>query len=83
MKQLYAAAWVVIIGFLIWSGNLLVQIQSMGSDTAEQHHLALQLDALAGAWRDLSRPGNDVLENYEVKEQRAALEIYKQRYDTI
>ena len=83
MKQLYAAAWVVIIGFLIWSGNLLVQIQSMGSDTAEQHHLSLQLDALAGAWRDLSRPGNDVLENYKVKEQRAALEIYKQRYDTI
>jgi PAS domain S-box-containing protein len=83
MKQLYAASWVVIIGFLIWSGNLLVQIQSMGSDTAKLHQLALQLDSLAGAWRDLNRPGNDVLENYKVKEQRAALGIYKQRYDTI
>lgn len=83
MKQLYAAAWVVIIGFLIWSGNLLVQIQSMGSESTELQQLALQIDSLAGAWRDLSRPGNDVLEKYEVKEQRAALGIYKRRYDTI
>ena len=67
MKFLYIAAWVAIIGFLVWSGNLLVNIQSMGSETAKLHQLSLDLDSLVGAWRDLNRPGNDVLENYEVE----------------
>ena len=62
MKLLYVAAWLVIIGFLVWSGNLLVKIQTMGSETGELHQLSLDLDYLAGAWRDLNRPGNDVLE---------------------
>ena len=83
MKLIYIAAWVLIIGFLVWSGNLLLKIQSMGSETAVLHQLGLDLDGLAGAWRDLNRPGNDVLENYEVKEQRNALVIYRQRYDAI
>ena len=83
MKLIYIAAWVLIIGFLVWSGNLLLKIQSMGSETAVLHQLGLDLDVLAGAWRDLNRPGNDVLENYEVKEQRSALAIYRQRYDAI
>jgi len=83
LKLLYIAAWVLIIGFLVWSGNLLLKIQSMGSETAVLHQLGLDLDVLAGAWRDLNRPGNDVLENYEVKEQRNALVIYTQRYDAI
>jgi PAS domain S-box-containing protein len=81
MKLLYFTAWVVIIGFLIWSGNLLLQIQSMGSETAELHQLSLKIDTLAGAWRNLNRPGNDVLENYEVEAQRAAFDFYKRRYD--
>ena len=83
MKLLYVAAWVLIVGFLLWSGNLLVKIQSMGSETAELHELGLDLDSLAGAWRDLNRPGNDVLENYEVEKQRDALELYKQGYGDI
>jgi len=83
MKLLYIAAWVAILGFLVWSGNLLVNIQSMGAETAELHQLSLDLDSLAGAWRDLNRPGNDVLENYEVAQQRDALGLYKQRYDAI
>jgi len=83
LKLIYIAAWVLIIGFLVWSGNLLLKIQSMGSETAVLHQLGLDLDVLAGAWRDLNRPGNDVLENYEVKEQRSALAIYRQRYDAI
>jgi PAS domain S-box-containing protein len=83
MKLLYVAAWVVIIGFLLWSGNLLVQIQSMGSKTADLHQLDLRLDSLAGAWLDLNRPGNDILENYEVEEQRAVFGIYKRRYVSI
>jgi len=83
MKILYVAAWLVIIGFLVWSGNLLMKIQSMGSETGDLHQLRLDLDSLASAWRDLSRPGNDVLENYEVQEQRDAFGLYKQRYDAI
>jgi len=81
MKLLYIAAWVVIIGFLVWSGNLLLQIQSMGTKTVELHQLSLHLDSLAGAWRDLNRPGNDVLENYEVERQRTAFDFYKRRYN--
>lgn len=83
MKFLYIAAWVVIIGFLVWSGNLLVEIQSIGSETAKLHQLRLDMDSLAGAWRDLNRPGNDVLENYEVEKQRNALGLYHQRFDAI
>ncbi|MGB5717548.1 MAG: hypothetical protein WBN81_10685, partial [Gammaproteobacteria bacterium] len=83
MKILYVAAWLVIIGFLVWSGNLLMKIQSMGSETGDLHQLRLDLDSLASAWRDLNRPGNDVLENYEVQEQRDAFGLYKQRYDAI
>ena len=44
MKLLYVAAWLVIIGFLVWSGNLLLQIQSMGSETAQLHELSLKID---------------------------------------
>jgi PAS domain S-box-containing protein len=83
MKLLYVAAWVVIIGFLVWSGNLLVQIQSMGSETADLHQLGIHLDSLAGAWLDMNRPGNDVLENYEVEEQRALFGLYKRHYVSI
>ena len=83
MKLLYIAAWIVIIGFLVWSGSLLVKIQSMGVETTELHQLGLHLNSLSGAWRDLNRPDNDVLENYEVEEQRAAFGFYKRHYDTI
>ncbi|MGD2074395.1 MAG: hypothetical protein PVG38_05670, partial [Gammaproteobacteria bacterium] len=83
MRLLYVAAWVVILGFLVWSANLLLRIQSIGSETAELHELGLHLDSLAGAWRDLNRPGNDVLENYEVDKQRAAFGFYSHRYEAI
>jgi len=83
MKLLYITAWVLILGFLVWSGSLLVKIQSMGDETTELHQLSLQIDSLARAWRDLNRPGNDVLENYEVADQRAVFRSYKESYDTI
>jgi PAS domain S-box-containing protein len=83
VRLLYVAAWVVILGFLVWSANLLLRIQSIGSETAELHELGLHLDSLAGAWRDLNRPGNDVLENYEVDKQRAAFGFYSHRYEAI
>ena len=60
MKLLYVAAWVLIIGFLVWSGNLLLQIQSLGAQTRELHLLSMQLDSLAGAWRDLV--GDEIVE---------------------
>jgi PAS domain-containing protein len=81
MKLLYVVAWVVIIGFLAWSGKLVVRIQTIGHETGEMHELILQLGHLASAWRDLGRPGNDVLENYRVDKHRAALAVYKRNYD--
>ncbi len=80
MKVIYLAAWLVIAGFLVWSGNLLLNIQSLWSQSNVLHTLRTDLDALTGAWRDLSRPGNDVLENYEVAPQRAVFEDYARRY---
>jgi len=83
MKAVYLAAWIVIGGFLIWSGNLLLNIQALWSESSELHVLRANLDNLAGAWRDLSRPGNDVLENYAVDRQRAAFAAYEARYERV
>jgi PAS domain S-box-containing protein len=80
MKAIYIAAWLSIVGFLGWSGNLLLNIQSLWSQSNVLHTLRTDLDALTSAWRDLSRPGNDVLENYEVAPQRTAFEIYARSY---
>jgi len=80
MKPLYFAAWVVVIGLLVWSGSLLIKINSLEAETTELHQLDLYLDSLAGAWLDLNRPGNDVLENYDVEGQRDLFEHYKRRY---
>ena len=81
MKSLYIAAWLMILGFLAWSGNLLLNIQSQWQQASELHALNANFDNLAGAWRDLSRPGNDVLENYEVALQRGTFEVYADRYE--
>ncbi len=83
MKLLYVAAWVLIIGFLVWSGKLVLRIQTIGHETGELHELILEFGHLASAWRDLNRPGNDVLENYRVEKQRAALAVYKRNYAVI
>ena len=83
MRLLYVAAWVLIIGFLVWSGKLVLRIQTIGHETSELHELILEFGHLASAWRDLNRPGNDVLENYQVEKQRAALAVYKHNYAVI
>jgi PAS domain S-box-containing protein len=83
VKLLYVAAWVLIIGFLVWSGKLVLRIQTIGHETGELHGLILEFGQLASAWRDLNRPGNDVLENYQVEKQRAALAVYKRNYAVI
>jgi PAS domain S-box-containing protein len=80
MKSIYVAAWLTIALFLGWSGNLLLTIQSYWTQTSELHSRNKNLDSLTNAFRDLSRPGNDVLENYEVTRNRAALEEYTNRY---
>jgi hypothetical protein len=81
MKALYVAAWLMIIGFLAWSGNVLVSIQDLWSEMGELQHWRGQTEDLASAWRDLGRPGNDVLENYLIETQQAAFDTYLQRFN--
>ena len=80
MKSIYVIAWLTIALFLGWSGNLLMTIQDQWKQTRDLHSRNKNLDSLTQAFRDLSRPGNDVLENYEVAPNRAALEQYSNRY---
>ena len=79
-KALYPAAWLVIVLFLGWSGNLLLNIEAIWSEARDLHKLNIRFDTLVETWRDLSRPGNDVLENYEVAKQRAAFTVYEENF---
>ena len=72
MKNIYVIAWLAIALFLGWSGNLLLMIQSHWTETNRLHRLHDDIENLAMALGDISRPGNDVLENYEVARNRAA-----------
>ncbi len=83
MKRFTIAAWLMILVFLVWSGNLLLNIQSQWQKASELHALNANFDNLASAWRDMSRPGNDVLENYEVALHRGTFEVYARRYEAI
>jgi PAS domain S-box-containing protein len=80
MKSVYVIAWLTIALFLGWSGNLLWTIQSRWAETNTLHRWHDDIETLASALGDLSRPGNDVLENYEVTRNRAAFEEYTRRY---
>jgi len=71
----------VIILFLGWSGNLLLNIQAIWSEASDLHRLSSNFDTLVETWRDLVRPGNDVLENYEVAKQRAVFEVYAENFE--
>ena len=82
MKNIYVIAWLAIALFLGWSGNLLLMIQSHWTETNRLHRLHDDIENLAMALGDISRPGNDVLENYEVARNRAAFDDYTQRYLT-
>ena len=79
-KALYPAAWLVLALFLGWSGNLLLNIEAIWSEARDLHKLNTRFDTLVETWRDLSRPGNDVLENYEVAKQRAAFTVYEENF---
>jgi PAS domain S-box-containing protein len=80
MKSVYILAWLMIAVFLGWSGNLLWTIQTQWTATNKLHVWRNELEMLDNALRDLSRPGNDVLENYEVMRNRAAFDEYMRRY---
>jgi len=80
MKNVYIMAWLVMAVFLGWSGNLLWTIQSHWKETNRLHIWHDELETLAIALGDLNRPGNDVLENYEVTRNLAAFEKYLRRY---
>jgi len=80
MKRVYIIAWLMIVVFLGWSGNLLWTIQTHWTETNRLHLCHDALETLAIALGDLNRPGNDVLENYEVTRNRVAFEEYMRRY---
>ena len=71
----------MIILFLGWSGNLLLNIETIWSEANDLHRLSGNFDALVETWRNLNRPGNDVLENYEVDKQRAAFDEYAEKFE--
>ena len=81
MKFLYPAAWLMIILFLGWSGNLLLNIETIWSEASDLHKLSSDFDTLVETWRDLNRPGNDVLEKYEVDKQREVFDVYAKNFE--
>lgn len=82
MKLPYVIAWLVIIAFLAWSGNVLMRIQTYWAHANDMHFQQKELGALTTALQDLNRPGNDVLEHYLVATNRDMLKNYTQRYQS-
>ncbi len=80
LRAAYVVAWLTIAGFIGWSVNLLITIQQVAAEAGELHATRTDLAALARAWHDLNRPGNDVLESYAVDPQRVALAKYLTSY---
>jgi hypothetical protein len=58
MKALYPGAWLVIILFLGWSGNLLVNIQTLWSDASDLHKLSGNFDDLVDSWKNMKSPNS-------------------------
>ncbi len=76
----YAIAGLLILAFFVWTFNLLFSIQSNWAESNDVTAMDKDVHALFDPWRNLSRPGNDVLENYEVDAQVKALGRYLQEY---
>ena len=76
----YALAGLLILAFFVWTFNLLFGIQSHWAESNEVTAMDKDVHALFDPWRNLNRPGNDVLENYEVEPQVKALGRYLQEY---
>jgi PAS domain S-box-containing protein len=76
----YGVAGLLILAFFVWTFNLLFSIQDHWSESNDVTAMDKDVHALFDPWRNLNRPGNDVLENYEVAAQKKALGRYLQEY---
>ena len=76
----YGVAGLLILAFSVWTFNLLFTIQSNWAESNDVTAMDKDVHALFDPWRNLNRPGNDVLENYEVAAQKKALRRYLQEY---
>ena len=76
----YWVAGLLILAFSVWTFNLLFSIKSNWAESNDVTAMDKDVHALFDPWRDLNRPGNDVLENYEVAAQKRALRRYLQEY---
>ncbi len=76
----HAVAGLLILAFFVWTFNLLFSIQSNWAESNEVIAMDKDVHALFDPWRNLNRPGNDVLENYEVDAQVTMLGRYLQEY---
>jgi PAS domain S-box-containing protein len=76
----YGVSWLFILAFFAWTVNLLFNVQNDWAQSNEITRIDQDVHGLFNPWRNLNRPGNDVLENYEVSVQQVALERYLQEY---
>jgi PAS domain S-box-containing protein len=76
----YSVSWLFILAFFAWTVNLLLNVQNDWAQSNEITRIDQDVHALFNPWRNLNRPGNDVLENYEVDVNQEALERYLQEY---
>jgi len=76
----YVAAWLLILAFFAWTANLLLNVQSDWAQSNEVTRIDRDVHGLLAPWRNLNRPGNDVLENYEVERQTRAFKRYLGEY---
>ena len=73
-------AGLFILAFFVWTINLVFSIQNNWAESNDVTAMDKDVHALFDPWRNLNRPGNDVLENYEVTVQKRSLERYLQEY---
>ena len=79
----YVASWLLILAFSVWTINLLFNVQNDWAQSNEITRVDQDVHGLLDPWRNLNRPGNDVLENYEVDAQNQALERYLAEYSEV
>ena len=76
----YALAGLLILAFFVWTFNVVFSIQSNWAESNDVTAMDKDVHALFDPWRNLNRPGNDVLENYEVDAQITMLGRHLQEY---
>lgn len=76
----YGVAGLLILAFFVWTFNLVVDIQDNWAESNDVTAMDKDVHALFDPWRNLNRPGNDVLENYAVDTQVRALGRYLKDY---